>query len=180
MRSKNRDLPREPEAGSGRGLSRQTWDVLVAHGDLDGLEILEPPPSEAVTEGSADDDELDLRIPALDQLADHLERHDRLDEAEHVLLRRLALVEQPAGVSPSPDSLLTALQDLGQFYGRTGRLGEAELSFRQALTVAERSSKPGVRAGILHNLAVLYEGAGRSDEANALWAQARSLLEPKH
>ena len=61
-----------------------------------------------------------------------------------------------------------------------GDVTEAASLYERALALTRRvlgPSHPEV-AATLHNLAILRESMGRSDEARALWAEARTILEP--
>ena len=62
-----------------------------------------------------------------------------------------------------------------------GRLEEAAALYQQTLALQREilgPSHPEV-AGTLHDLAVVHEAMGSADHARALWAEARSILEPE-
>jgi tetratricopeptide (TPR) repeat protein len=83
-------------------------------------------------------------------------------------------------LSSEPYEAALACQQRAQLAAVNGRLEEAATLYQQALALKREilgPSHPEV-AATLHDLAVLHETMGSADQAHALWAEARSILEP--
>jgi hypothetical protein len=79
-----------------------------------------------------------------------------------------------------PNEAALAHRQRAQQAAVAGRLDEAATLYRQVLAIQREilgPSHPEV-AATLHDLAVLHETMGAPDQAHALWAEARGILEP--
>lgn len=86
------------------------------------------------------------------------------------------------GTDGKPDSHETAVQahQLAKVLAGRGRVDDAVALYRRAVDIKQRvlgEGHPDV-ATTLHNLALLLEADGRTEEARSLWAQARAVLAP--
>jgi tetratricopeptide (TPR) repeat protein len=84
---------------------------------------------------------------------------------------------------PSPAALEeafvgTAAHELAAVLAAQGRLAQATALYERSLAIKRRVFGPGHTevAMTLHNLAVLHEAAGRTDDAARLWAEASAAL----
>ncbi len=80
-----------------------------------------------------------------------------------------------------PHEAALARRRRAQLAAVAGRLEEAAALYQQALALQRESLGPGHPevAATLHDLAVVHETMGSADHARALWAEARSILEPE-
>jgi tetratricopeptide (TPR) repeat protein len=114
---------------------------------------------------------------ALNNLASHLSRTNRLAEAEPLMRRALAIDEASYGLD-HPE-VATDLNNLAQLLQATNRLKEAEPLMRRALAIDEASyglDHPEV-AIRLNNLAQILWATNRLAEAEPLMAQVVEILE---
>lgn len=83
-------------------------------------------------------------------------------------------------MSSQPYKAALAHQKQAQLVATEGHLEEAAALYQQVLALQREilgPSHPEV-AATLHDLAVLHETMGSTDQAHALWAEARGILEP--
>ena len=99
---------------------------------------------------------------ALNNLAGVLEAMNRLDEAEPLFRRALAILEKSYG--PDHPQVAFCLNNLAELLRATGRPSEAEPLFRRALAIRENSLGPDHPevAISLHNLAFMLKNTNRS------------------
>jgi tetratricopeptide (TPR) repeat protein len=99
----------------------------------------------------------------------------KYQEAEPLLARALALLEQDVG--PSHPDLVFSIASLALVYRETHRLSEAEGQYLRALNILQPSgSEFAIRvASLLHGLSITYAKAGRKTEATATLARAASI-----
>ena len=117
-----------------------------------------------------------LVATALNNLAQLLQATNRLDEAEPLMRRALAIDEHSYGAE-HPD-VARDLNNLGQLLQATNRLDEAEPLLRRALAIDEHSygaEHPEV-ATDLNNLGSLLQATNRLDEAEPLLRRALAIF----
>jgi CHAT domain-containing protein/Tfp pilus assembly protein PilF len=100
------------------------------------------------------------------------------DDVEAILKRALDIYEAKFTGSEHQRVAL-ALNDLGLFYGKIGRYGEAEEFFNRALIIFERVLGPGdpQLAKALNNLANVYLAQAREKDAEATLARSVTIYE---
>jgi tetratricopeptide (TPR) repeat protein len=103
--------------------------------------------------------------------------HTGHEEAESRL--RLAVRELEAGQRPDSLELADACHRLATLLAGRGEPDEAALFYERALVIRLERLGPGhpTLAATLHNLALVREATGQTEEARSLWSRARSLLE---
>jgi tetratricopeptide (TPR) repeat protein len=81
---------------------------------------------------------------------------------------------------PDPYEAALAHRQRAQQAAVAGRLEEAAALYQQVLTLQREilGLSHAEVAATLHDLAVLHEAMGAPDQAHALWAEARGMLEP--
>ena len=94
--------------------------------------------------------------------------------AETMLLAAIDRLRR--GEAPNRHSLVTALGNLAQLYGATGRPELADRTYDEALDAIDAGSEQD-RPWILHARAVLKQELGRYDEALELYSEARRVWE---
>lgn len=109
-------------------------------------------------------------------LASALIAQGKFEEAQPHLDRAVARLEP---VSVDPYGVASSAYHLAKFLAGRGQVEQATALYER--TVALRRQVLGPEhpevAITLHNLALLYNAAGRVDDARALWAEARALLD---
>lgn len=75
-------------------------------------------------------------------------------------------------------AVATACADLAGLLAVNGEFEEAAQLYERAATIERAAFGPGSRlASTLHDLAVIRQTLGSGEEASALWAEAREMLE---
>jgi hypothetical protein len=99
------------------------------------------------------------------------------EEAESRL--RLAVRDLDTGPQPGSLELADACHELATLLAGRGQPEEAAVFYERALAIRSERLGPGhpTLAVTLHNLALVREATGRTEEARSLWSYARSLLE---
>ncbi|MBM3276213.1 MAG: tetratricopeptide repeat protein, partial [Candidatus Sericytochromatia bacterium] len=97
------------------------------------------------------------------------------EEAETLLLQALAIEEGECGAD-NP-RLAGTLDRLGRLYRAWDRAESAELRLKRSLALKEKEAAPQVVAEGLDNLADLYLGLGRYQEAEALYIRLLKVQE---
>lgn len=127
---------------------------------------------EAVSRARASDDRLQLAqaLTALGQIERDL-RH-----ADEAILH----YEEAAAIYRAADAPLKfahTIRHIGDIHQDEGRLGEAEPFYREALALYRKHEETPTLdlANAVRGLALLTTNAGRSEEAKALWEEARKL-----
>jgi tetratricopeptide (TPR) repeat protein len=113
---------------------------------------------------------------SLNNLAVLLREANRLDEAEALFRRALAIGENSMG--PDHPTVATRLNNLAALLHDTNRLGDAEPLYRRALAIHEKTlghDDPSV-AHDLNNLAALLGKTNRIAEAESLLRRALDIL----
>ena len=79
-----------------------------------------------------------------------------------------------------PYQAVLACQKQARLAANGGRQEEAAALYEQVLDLQRKVLGPlhPEVAATLHDLAVLHESMGSAEQARALWAEARGLLEP--
>ena len=113
----------------------------------------------------------------LNNLANLYRSEGKLDQAEPLYRRALAIQEHLAG-SDHPD-LADLLYNLATVVSRQGRYDEAETLFKRALAMKEKTTGPDSPevASTLNNLAIVYANQARYAEAEPLFARALAIKE---
>jgi tetratricopeptide (TPR) repeat protein len=121
----------------------------------------------------------------LSDLASIRVHQNRFDDAERLLRTVIRFLEDPHDTA-NQETRANALNNLAELSSRTGRLPEAVLYSRRALTIFE-SLPPRYAANLVRglvNLAVITASAGESSEPAELFrraiATAESTLGPEH
>jgi len=154
-------------AGEGHPQDVRTWPIL------------EPlaPHAHAVASFA---DSADIAGPTarlMNNLGQLLDAKARLDEAEPLMRRALAIDEKSLG--PEHPNVATDLNNLAQLLQATNRLDEAEPLMQRALAIDENSLGPEHPqvAVTLSNLAVLLKATNRLVEAEPLTRRALAISE---
>jgi tetratricopeptide (TPR) repeat protein len=111
----------------------------------------------------------------LNNLGNVYQAQHKYEEAEALLMRALAYVENDFGTSHP--ALTFTLSSLGALYIATGRYADAEAQYRRALAILE-SSPPAFNtrvARLLRSLSLTYAKAGRKQEADAALERAAAI-----
>jgi class 3 adenylate cyclase/tetratricopeptide (TPR) repeat protein len=119
------------------------------------------------------DDDEEQALLWLTRAADRARRLFANEEA--IRLYRLALRRAPAGTGPR--GAATLLERVGEIETLVGRYDHAQASFAQAMAGA--SEDPVTRARLLRRGANVLERRGAYDEALAMLAEARSVLDDR-
>lgn len=117
-------------------------------------------------------DAKDLIAGSLSEQAQILQSTNRLDEAECLLLRALAINE--ARLDTNHPGVATSLNNLGQLFLNKRRFSEAEPLLRRALSISEANSvgNPLEVVPVLNNLGMLLKYTNRQAEAEPLLRRA--------
>jgi len=117
----------------------------------------------------------DTAVNAVDQAA-ALAAECSYADAEQIL--RAAMARLGTSGSESLEDASAAHQ-LAGILSATGRPSEAMTLYETALRIRRRLLEPGhpAVAATLHNLAVVCAGAGYSDRARSVWAEARAVID---
>jgi tetratricopeptide (TPR) repeat protein len=127
-----------------------------------------------------EDPELAAELSGLSQVLHAL---NRMEEAEIVCRRALALLEKTSGDHPT---LPYCLNTLANIFLSTVRVAEAEPLFRRALSLFEKSlgTDDPTTLTCMHNLATVLAATERRPEASLLLHRALAIFEkglgPKH
>ncbi len=100
----------------------------------------------------------------------------KYDEAERFLRSAVSAVEAACG--PDSYEVAAASDQLAQLLVTTGQVEEATAIYRAVLRIKRDTlgrRHPEVLETV-HNLALLLDAAGDSDEAQSLWSEARAAL----
>ncbi|WP_404788964.1 tetratricopeptide repeat protein [Altericista sp. CCNU0014] len=104
------------------------------------------------------------------------EKQERID-----LLQRLLMEYQPSGHGQTQANIKTCLQilnELGVLYRSQGDVVKAEKMFQDALAqITDEPELLSIKATVLHELGVLRNNLGKSEEAIALYKQSLELHE---
>jgi tetratricopeptide (TPR) repeat protein len=124
-----------------------------------------------VTYGPEADEVAGLRLV----LAAALVAQDKVEEAQPHLDR---VVSRLDAVALDPSSVASAYQ-LAKFLAGRGKVDQAIALYEHTVAIRRDALGPDHPevAITLHNLALLYNAAGRVEEANSVWAEARALLD---
>jgi len=99
----------------------------------------------------------------------------RLDDAESLYLRALAMQERSLGTE-HPDAVAT-MAKLGALYAKEGKYDRAEMFYQRALIIQEKTlgpEHPDV-AATLNGLAGVYDNEGKHAEARLLYDRALGI-----
>jgi tetratricopeptide (TPR) repeat protein len=113
----------------------------------------------------------------LNQAGSYLRARARYREAEPLLARSAALIEQTSG--PGDPDTAASLNNLALLHKVQGKLREAEPLYQRALAIRKQALGPQHpdTAESLNNLAGLYHAQGKLAEAEALFQQALAIDE---
>jgi len=115
-----------------------------------------------------------LQVPLLTTLGEIYLNLGRLDEAEPLLRRALALAEEHFGSASL--ELAKGLDMLGQLLTDTENLEEAESALRRSEEIYRRSQQTKAQVSVLSTLAVTLREQSRFDEAEKICHQALDIL----
>ena len=109
-------------------------------------------------------------------LAAALIAQGKVDEAQPYLDGAVTSLE---GAALDPSGVAASAYQLAKFLAGRGKVDQAIALYEHTVTIRREvlgPEHPEV-AITLHNLALLYNAAGRVEEANSMWAEARALLD---
>jgi tetratricopeptide (TPR) repeat protein len=109
-------------------------------------------------------------------LAAALISQGKVDEAQPYIDRAVTSLE---AVAFDPSAVAASAYQLAKFLAGRGKVDQAIALYEHTVAIRRKvlgPEHPEV-AITLHNLALLYNAAGRVEEANSMWAEARALLD---